>query len=433
MNLTSSEILEALRASDDDALVGLEESTEFDAKSQPYRIDEPKGRWELAKDVSAMANARGGLLLVGAKTRRLEGSFVEQVASIDPIPTNLLKEEGIRNALKHLLFPNIGSHVELHRFDREAGRALLVIEVNPVPDDDRPVMVTTPATVDVDGVTHQVEAWAIATRVGSGTEWDQGAKVWSDIRDGRLARRNLTLRAPAIDEGPAPAARLDERVRDLVERTGAAGSACWILAAHPPRAVRLDGFYGDDGMFGALRRLPDNALRRSGFGLGYGLEVESLDDGLAVVETGRRSIFVGPDGLAVAVAVGSPNMLGWTGGNEDPLKLSPFVLTEWPLEFTRFVHRNLLTAQPGTPWTYTTRADRLLSGTPAVNLNFGPDFFDGRVPRTDSARAEFPAIEPETDAFALEAWFAGLFGFTETDLPWAVEGRIPTEAILAWK
>ena len=433
MNLTSSEILEILRASDDGALVGLEESTEFDAKSQPYRIDEPKGRWELAKDVSAMANARGGLLLVGAKTRRLEGSFVEQVASVDPIPSNLLKEEGIRSALKHLLFPNIGSYVELHRFDRSTGRALLVVEVKPVPDDDRPVMVTTPATVDVEGVTHQVEAWAIATRVGSGTEWDQGAKVWADIRDGRLARRNLSLGSHVPDLGSAPAARLDERVRDLVERTGAAANACWILAAHPAQAVRLDGFYGDDGIFGALRRLPEDALRRSGFGLGYGLEVESLDDGLAVVEAGRRSLFVGSDGLTVAIAVGSPNMLGWTGRNEDPLKISPFVFTEWPLEFTRFVHRCLVTAQPGTPWTYTTRAERLLSGTPAVNLNLGPDFFDGRVPRTDGARAEFPASEPESDAFVLEAWFAGLFGFAGSDLPWAVEGRIPPEAILLWK
>jgi hypothetical protein len=31
-------------------------------------------------------------------------------------------------------------------------------------------MVTTPATVEVDGTTYEVEAWGIATRVVSGTE-----------------------------------------------------------------------------------------------------------------------------------------------------------------------------------------------------------------------------------------------------------------------
>ena len=76
----------------------------------------PSRCWELAKDVSAMANAQGGLLLVGAKTKRLENSFVEQVDEIRPVPTRFVNEEQLRGALKNLVFPAIGNYVALHRF-----------------------------------------------------------------------------------------------------------------------------------------------------------------------------------------------------------------------------------------------------------------------------------------------------------------------------
>jgi hypothetical protein len=45
-------------------LVGLEEAVDFEAKSELYDLDTPGGRYELAKDVSAFANASGGCLVI---------------------------------------------------------------------------------------------------------------------------------------------------------------------------------------------------------------------------------------------------------------------------------------------------------------------------------------------------------------------------------
>jgi len=55
-----------------DQLIGREEDAWFEAKQRsPYDLTPPTGRYELAKDVSAFANADGGLLVVGLTTTRV--------------------------------------------------------------------------------------------------------------------------------------------------------------------------------------------------------------------------------------------------------------------------------------------------------------------------------------------------------------------------
>jgi hypothetical protein len=52
-----------------EALVGQPEGEWLDAKRAPYRLDEEGQEFELAKDVAALANAEGGLIIIGMKTR----------------------------------------------------------------------------------------------------------------------------------------------------------------------------------------------------------------------------------------------------------------------------------------------------------------------------------------------------------------------------
>jgi hypothetical protein len=433
--LSADEMLAVLRESRDDDLIGLEESTVFDAKSGAYRLDDPKSRWELAKDVSAMANADGGILLIGAKTERLENSFVERVAAIRPVPTTFLNEDQLRGAVAKFLFPSIGNYVEFHRFDRGDDSGLLAIRIRRPPDDDQPILVTTRATVEVDGRTHEIDAWAIARRVGSGTEWDQGAKVWADIRDGRLARRSLTMPQPLLITGQD---RVQERLVALLDQVGADDYAWWALAAYPTTAVRLGNFAGDDGAFGLLRSLPANAVRRNGFGLGYGTNVQALGSGLADIEPGRRGLLVDPDGLVLAVALGTCQMLGWShqswsGDVTSPLKINRFIVSEWPLEFTRFVDRVRSTA-PQTAWELYSRASRLQSGLPPQRLHLAEEWmFDGSPPRVDDAEMTADVNEPEADAGGIVSWFVGLFGRQPSEVPAVESGRVVGEMIRAWR
>jgi hypothetical protein len=61
-------------------LVDIYENEWLDAKSDPYRVEDARGRYELAKDVAAFANSTGGLILVGAKTKHTpEGDRIRKI------------------------------------------------------------------------------------------------------------------------------------------------------------------------------------------------------------------------------------------------------------------------------------------------------------------------------------------------------------------
>lgn len=433
--MNPDEILAALREGRDADLIGLEESTTFDAKSEPYRMDDPKTRWELAKDVSAMANAEGGILLVGAKTKRLENSFVEQVDEIRPVPTRFVNEEQLRGALKNLVFPAIGNYVDLHRFDRGDDKTLLAIHVQKPPDDDLPALVTTRASVEVDGRSHEIEAFGLARRVGSGTEWDQGAKIWSDIRDGRLARRSLTLQGSQSQEPDDD--RIRERLDQLLELVGADDHAYIALAAYPVEPLRINDFVSDSGVYGLLRSLPTDAVRPNGFGLGYGLDPQPVGPGLADIESGRRGLLVDPDGLTLAVALGTREMLGWahrtwSGNLDDPLRINRHIIAEWPLEFTRFVMR-VRELGAAVPWRWQASVRRLQTGRPPQVLHLGEEwYFDSDPPRVDEAEIDGDLLDAETAAYAIVRWLAGLFNASPERIPAVEDERVSPELIRAW-
>lgn len=416
------ELIALLESGQDAAIVGLHESTWFDAKSSAYQLDNPKHVWELAKDVSAMANVGGGVILIGAATEQAEGSLVEFVSDVRPIPVgHLMAADRVHAILASNLWPPLGNRVAVRQFERAGCAALQAIVIEPAADDTKPVLVRTKATIEVDGKTHEVESWGSARRVGSGTEWEPVPQLWADIRDGRIARRNLTLLAT-----PGPG-RVEERVADaisaLAERTDAGDHAALALVAYPDRPIVLPGFNRSDGLRGALEHLPDRAIRRDGFGLGYGLDVDSLDGGLAVIEPNRRALLVQRDGLVVAIALGTPEMLGWAHQGrqpDDPLRINQHVLVEWPLEFARFVDREIRLGSPGS-WTYQVRGLRLKSGTPRLVLSSLSSFPYGweRPAAADNPEESIDATGvPERDALTLIREVAGWFGIDELKHPW---------------
>src|ERR1035437_218677 len=84
------EVMEKLEAHDFDALIGVIESEWLDAKETPYHLDSPKQKLELAKDVAAMANASGGITVIGFDCEKLPTTAGERICKVCQFPVSLI-------------------------------------------------------------------------------------------------------------------------------------------------------------------------------------------------------------------------------------------------------------------------------------------------------------------------------------------------------
>ena len=68
--VTRQEVLTVLTRRSFEDLIGKEEGLELEFKGSPYRLDVDAEKFELGKDVSGLANAEGGVIVIGVRTKR---------------------------------------------------------------------------------------------------------------------------------------------------------------------------------------------------------------------------------------------------------------------------------------------------------------------------------------------------------------------------
>lgn len=150
---------------------GPRECAWLDAKGQPYQLDQPKSAAELAKDVAALANTSGGVIVIGLRTRR-EGSS-EVIDEVHPVPDKLIDRDRHRKLVRERVFPFVR---DFSTWWLPVGdeRGLLVIDVPAQASKDKPFIGSgsdgTQAAVDVSSV-------AVPLRDDDGTHWLSGQEL----------------------------------------------------------------------------------------------------------------------------------------------------------------------------------------------------------------------------------------------------------------
>ena len=76
------------------------ESDWVDFKRAPYHLEEKNPKLELAKDVSAFANAQGGVIVIGIKARRLETEKIEVADELTPVRIDMVDCGRIRDVVR---------------------------------------------------------------------------------------------------------------------------------------------------------------------------------------------------------------------------------------------------------------------------------------------------------------------------------------------
>lgn len=141
--LTPTTALDLLRAGRGDLLRGQPESAWLEAKAMPYDLDDKNVRFELGKDVAAMANSRqGGIIVLGLSNekKRRKGD-VDTIGGYSEVDLGRVRRQRYRHLVANLVYPTLtGFEVELIEGATQ-DRGIAVLVVPPQPETKRPFLV----------------------------------------------------------------------------------------------------------------------------------------------------------------------------------------------------------------------------------------------------------------------------------------------------
>ena len=346
---TPKEVLEKLEAGEFAALIGLIESAWLDAKETPYILDAQKQKLELAKDVTAMANAGGGIIVIGFDCEKQPTTAGERIIEVKPFSLTLVDSGKHSQILANLVHPPPHG-ITVRVFESEDGKGIGAIVVDAATLTEKPYIVSK--MLDEEGgnigsyfgyfqrkgdKTPPISIASIQQQLSAGMQWssidqrlqaiEAALAVWGKSPANRPAI-TAAIRKERLTTARIAVSRLDEPV---VYYTATAEGDCDFPTLFRSRAERIV-------------RLVDRPpkLRRQGF------EVEAGDYSEIVQGKLRRNLLAGQrlielwrDGMFIYIAPGDEDFLGWRMGGEDkPIHINNFVLAESILVFcwlTQFV------------------------------------------------------------------------------------------------
>ena len=129
-NLTVEQIKAILDSGNFDELITAVEDEQIECKAAPYQLNEAHQKQELAKDVSGLANANGGVILIGVRTERNSTHFGDEINEIRPFPRNLVDPNQYQDIIRSWIYPAL-QQVDIRWFpsavNQEEGIVAIII------------------------------------------------------------------------------------------------------------------------------------------------------------------------------------------------------------------------------------------------------------------------------------------------------------------
>lgn len=172
--------LDLLRAGEPGLLVGQPETQWLEAKAQPRNLEVLEEEFKLARDVAAMANGGGGIIVIGLGTTKVDGE--DEVNRVSAIPFELLDVPKFRSVIERLVFPP-PEGLEIWRVETEPNRGVCVLSVPEQPPGVAPLLIQGAIIGEKISGSHI----SLVRRRGSHTDISHPATLHSLIAAGRVA------------------------------------------------------------------------------------------------------------------------------------------------------------------------------------------------------------------------------------------------------
>jgi len=310
-----------------DTLIGKPESNHMDCKSEPYDLTTDSGRFELSKDVSAFANAAGGFILVGIRTRKSTVQPVDVVEAIRPIPADRFNTTQYRDVIGEWVEPvPAGFRVEWHPMTGTPTEGIGVITVPPQAASAGPFVVTS---VVLDNARRRDRLVAFAERRQDGVapttskdlaRWLRDGRSYRDLVDTHLAEIRAGIadlsRVQRSPHAPPPPVISDVEVSQRIDATlgvtGLVNRPHLALAAVPMTSGELRTLFesGPGSITEVLERPP--TLRPNGWSMETLDRARIVEGRLRELRNGDRKVLrLYRDGALVFACAADSEFLGF--------------------------------------------------------------------------------------------------------------------------
>ena len=415
-------------------LKGEPETSWLEFKSAPYPIDNQasgfeRHRFELAKDLTALANKDGGVILIGVETENDATSKVDVAKELHPVARGWINAELIKQVIHDWVYPRLEVEVLSHSVSGETGE-LWSLSVERFKDIDFPYIVTKNfvgshgASSNIFGVFERSGAHNIAYSPQQVHHWV-----------------NRGTQAPPQEPATVmsrPAEEADEiLVEDFLALALGEHESSVYLQAAPKEAGSLTGFYqGHPKSLHDALISPRHHLRKHGFNLpDVGRPERTTRGALRVVWLKEGLISITPSGLTTAIQ--GQNLLNWGAGKYAPegeYWINPLALIEFTLDFCRFFLEEVMSRSQSTGLLLRAGMRSLVEGDGALYLPPELDHFAAKgQAMADAFDLEWIVSDGHDAsqlAYEVLAKLYPKFGFDKAIIPYTEGNRISETKIL---
>ncbi len=334
MDLDIKELKSILNSGDFHKLLGKVETDFFDCKKEGYNLEDDKSKYELVKDVSSFANAKGGgFILIGIKTKKSEKHFEDEITSINIFGKDLLNPHQYQSIIDSWITPTpVDIKIEWIHTSENPIKGIFVIEIPEQPKTRKPYLIAR--TILESGKRSEI-VFGYAERKQTDSIPMSAIELQQILKNGLYYNENLDFRLKAIESILHPtkneSSDINKRIEETINAFGLSLNREFILSAYPGLPVDLKTLFSSepDSLKTKLENPP--TIRKSGF------DMRTLDT--AKIQGGKFCRVSNPmgkiidlyrDGFLVASFDGGEHFLCWSAPHEKEalIRINPVVLVE---------------------------------------------------------------------------------------------------------
>jgi hypothetical protein len=423
-----------------DELVGEFENEWLECKGQPYDLTREDQKLELAKDITGLANAGGGLLLLGYSTKRSDIHGEDQIHEVRAFPDDRFNQSQYDSAIKSWIYPPIDG-LELIKFTVSLDPIYIIvcIKVPKVVGPNSPALVAK-TMLDSNRKIENLVGYFVRKQ-SHVAHYDikriqalfrDGLRYDTDIRENFSALHNAieSLRGNSNTQvASIPTEEVSQHIEEALAAVHLRDEPSIVLTAVPSRPLNLTGLFESNSseLVRLIERPPE--VRSSGFNLGTG-ERSKIIKGKSrrAVEVGYKEIEVHRNGVVIFISDGGSNGLCWgrPGRQQQSFLINQIALIEYVYLFCSLAH-SVYSSQMQENEKIIIGAELsnlLMNGTPP-RLELGyPDSYGGLNPAKSAPEGSGKfmceinlSVSPERAAFLLLSEIYAWFGIETDKIP----------------